>query len=91
MFNTKFAILDCLQTGGLREDGSAELGRVPDYGSDTHCLGGVTTQVRMEEHTHGWEGEVTDCFELLLAVAGAGKRPVRNRQLFCMGWAGWGS
>ena len=78
-----------MTVGGLCVGGGGTWGRMKVSGLDTsiltHTVLGVSSMVRLGEHTHGWEGQVTDYLEFLLAVAGAGKSPVQAAVLHGLG------
>merc|ERR1719483_1977904 len=78
-----------LTVGGLCVGGGGTWGRMQVSGLDTsiltHTLLGVSSLIRLGEHTNTWEGQVTDCLEFLLAVAGGGKRPVQAAVLHGLG------
>jgi len=78
-----------MAVGGLCVGGGGAWGRLQVSGLDTsilaHTVLTLSSMVRMGEHTHGWEGQVTHYLEFLLAVAGSGKKPVQAAVLHGLG------
>jgi len=78
-----------IAVGGLCVGGGGAWGKLQVSGLETsilaHTVLSLSSMIRMGEHTHGWEGQVTHYLEFLLTVAGSGKKPVQAAILHGLG------